>query len=236
MPNAHPVVSREAWIAARKRLLVREKEFTRARDELNRQRRELPWTPVQRDYVFEGPAGAQSLAALFDGRRQLIVYHFMFGPDWEQGCKMCSFWADNFSRIIVHLNQRDVSMVTVSRAPIEKIEAFKRRMGWEFRWVSSIGNTFNHDFNVSFTPEEMARGEVDYNYTMQRFPSEEAPGISVFHRAASGGLHHTYSCYSRGLDMLNVAYHYLDLVPKGRDEGALPWPMAWVQHHDRYGA
>jgi predicted dithiol-disulfide oxidoreductase (DUF899 family) len=231
----HRVVSREEWLAARREFLVSEKEFTRARDRLSEARRQLPWVALDRDYVFEGPAGKQTLAELFDGRSQLVVYHFMFGPDWEEGCKSCSFWADNFDRIVVHLAHRDVTLLAVSRAPFAQLEAFRRRLGWGFHWVSSYGCDFNRDFGVSFTPEEMQRGEMFYNFGVTRFPSEEAPGISVFTRDADGRVFHTYSCYARGLDMLNGAYHYLDLVPKGRDEDALSHPMEWVRLRDAYG-
>jgi len=230
-PNA--IVSRDSWLAARKRLLAKEKEFTRLRDDLSRQRRELPWVRVGKEYIFDAPGGRETLAELFETRSQLIVYHFMFGPDWGEGCKSCSFWADNFNGIIVHLKHRDATMVAVSKAPLDKLEAFKKRMGWRFKWVSSFANDFNRDYQVSFTPEEMSRGEVHYNYAMQKFPSEEAPGISVFCKDGSD-VYHTYSCYARGLDMLNGAYHYLDLLPKGRDEALLPYTMAWVRYHDRY--
>jgi predicted dithiol-disulfide oxidoreductase (DUF899 family) len=170
---------------------------------------------------------------LFEGRSQLVVYHFMFGPNWEQACKSCSFWADNFNGIVVHLKHRDVAMIAVSRAPLEKIEAYRKRMGWGFKWASSYSNEFNRDFHVSFTPEEM-KGPVDYNYTQQKFPSDEAAGISVFYKDEKSGVFHTYSCYSRGLDMLNGAYHYLDIVPKGRDEDGLPHTAAWLKRHDEY--
>lgn len=233
--ESHPIVPRDEWVAARKRHLVKEKELTRLRDELSRQRRELPWVKVEKEYVFDTPDGKETLSDLSGRRSQLIVYHFMFGPTWEQGCTNCSFWADNFNGIVAHLNQRDVSMVAVSKAPLEKLEAFKRRMGWTFKWVSSFGNDFNDDYHVSFSQEELAKGEVYYNYQAQRFPSEEAPGVSVFYKDAEGRIFHTYSCYARGLDMLNVAYHYLDLVPKGRDEAGLSFSMAWVRHRDRYG-
>jgi predicted dithiol-disulfide oxidoreductase (DUF899 family) len=232
--ESHPVVSRDEWLAARKRHLIKEKEFTRLRDELSRQRRELPWVRVEKEYVFDGPDGKKTLSQLFQGRSQLVVYHFMFGPTWEQGCKSCSFWADNFTGIVVHLNHRDVSLVAVSRTPLEKLEAFRRRMGWTFKWVSSFGNEFNNDFHVSFAPEELAKGAVYYNYDIKKIPSDEAHGISVFYKNAKGEVFHTYSCYARGVDMLNVAYHYLDLVPKGRDEAELRFSMEWVRHHDRY--
>jgi predicted dithiol-disulfide oxidoreductase (DUF899 family) len=230
----HQVVSREEWLAARKQLLSREKEFTRLRDQLSAERRELPWVRVDKDYVFEGPDGKETLADLFDGRSQLLAYHFMFGPDWEQGCPSCSFVSDHIDGANWHLPHRDVTLLAISRAPLAQIEVFKRRMGWRFKWVSSYDNDFNHDFHVSFTPDEMAQGEVDYNYTMAEFPSEEAPGLSAFYRDPSGAVFHTYSTYARGLDMLVGAYNYLDLAPKGRDEADLPWTMAWVRHHDRY--
>jgi predicted dithiol-disulfide oxidoreductase (DUF899 family) len=230
----HRVVSPEEWLAARKALLSKEKEFTRLRDRLSAERRELPWVRVDKEYVFDGPDGKETLADLFDGRSQLLVYHFMFGPGWEQGCPSCSFLADHLDGANWHLPQRDVTLLAVSRAPLAQIEAFKRRMGWRFKWVSSYGNDFNHDFQVSFTPDEMAQGEVYYNYAMTEFPSEEAPGISAFFKDPSGAVFHTYSAYARGLDMLVGAYNYLDLAPKGRDEAELPWTMAWVRHHDRY--
>jgi predicted dithiol-disulfide oxidoreductase (DUF899 family) len=230
----HKVISHEDWLAARRELLAREKEFTRLRDQLTEQRRALPWERVTKEYVFEGPAGKESLAELFAGKSQLVVYHFMFHPSWAEGCPSCSFWADNFQGIIVHLAHRDVTLVAVSKARLEQIEAFKRRMGWNFKWVSSFDNDFNRDYLVSFTPEEMQRKQMFYNYRSTSFPREEAPGISVFHKDETGSVFHTYSCYARGLDMLNGAYHYLDLVPKGRDEGSLPYRQAWVRHRDKY--
>jgi predicted dithiol-disulfide oxidoreductase (DUF899 family) len=231
----HPVVSQEEWLVARKALLSKEKEFTRLRDQLSAERRELPWVKVDKQYVFDGPKGKETLADLFEGRSQLLVYHFMFGPGWEQGCPSCSFLSDHIDGANWHLPQRDVTLLAVSRAPLSQIEAFKRRMGWRFKWVSSYENDFNHDFHVSFSQSEMARGEVYYNYTMTEFPSEEAPGLSAFYQDPSGAVFHTYSAYARGLDMLVGAYTYLDLAPKGRDEADLPWTMAWVRHHDRYG-
>jgi len=230
----HKVVSRSEWIDARKRLLTEEKAFTRARDRLSQQRRDLPWERVEKEYLFESPTGKESLPQLFDGKTQLIVYHFMFDPSWKEGCKSCSFWADNLNGIVVHLRQRDVTLLAVSRAPLDLLEAFKKRMGWTFKWVSSFNTAFNHDYQVSFTPEELARGEIYYNYENKRPFSGEAPGISVFYKNPRGEVFHTYSCYTRGLDMMNTAYHYLDLVPKGRDEEGLPNPMSWVRHHDRY--
>jgi predicted dithiol-disulfide oxidoreductase (DUF899 family) len=231
----HQVVSQEEWLASRKALLSKEKEFTRLRDQLSAERRELPWVKVDKEYVFDGPDGKETLADLFDGRSQLIVYHFMFGPGWEQGCPSCSYVSDHIDGANWHLPHRDVTLLAVSRAPLPQIEAFKRRMGWGFKWVSSFGNDFNHDYHVSFTPDEMARGEVYYNYGMEEFPSEEAPGVSVFYKNPGGAVFHTYSAYARGLDLLVGAYNYLDLAPKGRDEADLPWTMAWVRHHDRYG-
>ncbi|HEY7607786.1 MAG TPA: thioredoxin family protein [Alphaproteobacteria bacterium] len=231
---AHPVVSQSEWLAARKALLRREKEFTRQRDALSAARRELPWVKIEKTYMFEGPTGKESLADLFGGKSQLIVYHFMLGPDWSEGCKSCSFLADNYDGIDVHLAHRDVSLVTVSRAPLAKIEAYKKRMGWRFKWVSSFGSDFNRDFQVSVTPEDIAKGGAVYNYEKSDFPSDERPGASVFARNPAGEVFHTYSTYARGLDMLIGAYHFLDLVPKGRDEAGLPYTMAWIRHHDKY--
>ncbi len=230
----HNVVSRADWIAQRLDLLKKEKELTRLRDETSANRRELPWVLVEEDYVFEGPDGPVSLADLFDGRSQLIVQHFMFGPDWEEGCPMCSFWADNYDPTTIHLNQRDVTMVAISRGPFEKLQAYRERMGWSFLWVSSRENEFNFDFNVSFEAEQLEKGEVTYNYRDGGTSMQEAPGFSVFYKADDGTIYHTYSVYSRGLDPLNSAYQYLDLVPKGRDEAELPYGMAWVRRHDRY--
>ncbi len=226
------VVSRNEWLAARKQFLIKEKEFTRLRDRLSAERRNLPWVKVEKRYVFDGPSGKETLADLFAGRSQLIVYHFMFGPGWEQGCPSCSFLVDHIDGAVVHLAQRDVTLLAVSRAPLAQIEAFKKRMGWRFKWVSSFGNDFNQDYHVSFTKDEMAKGRVYYNYDMQEFGSEEAPGASVFYRERTGEIFHTYSAYA--LDMLVGAYNYLDLVPKGRDEDGLAFTMAWVRHHDRY--
>jgi predicted dithiol-disulfide oxidoreductase (DUF899 family) len=228
----HQVVSKDQWIAARKRLLAKEKEFTRMRDDLSRERRELPWEPVDKQYLFESEGAPQTLADLFDGRNQLVIYHFMFAPDWESGCKSCSFWADNFNGIVTHLKQRDVSFAAVSRAPWKKLHAFAQRLGWSFNWVSSGGNDFNFDYQVSFS-EQQLQGEVDYNYGKRKFPATDAPGVSVFSRD-SDSVFHTYSSFGRGIDMLNTAYHYLDLVPKGRDEDGLPSTMAWVKLHDQY--
>lgn len=231
----HPVVSRDEWIEARKALLEREKAFTRERDRLSDERRRLPWRRVERDYRFDGPDGPRRLGDLFDGRSQLIVYHFMFGPDWGEGCKSCSFLADHFEPAVVHLNQRDVSMVAVSKAPLDRLLAFRRRMGWSFPWFSSRDSGFNEDFGVSFTETEIAGGEVEYNYRRQPFPSTEAPGASVFFRDMDGTVYHTYSVYQRGLDMFIGAYHWLDIVPKGRDEEGLDFTMSWLRLHDSYG-
>jgi predicted dithiol-disulfide oxidoreductase (DUF899 family) len=222
------------WLAARKELLTKEKEFTRLRDELSQQRRELPWESVQKPYVFDGPAGKQDLAELFGGRSQLIVYHFMFGPGWKEGCPSCSFIADSFDGVTPHLAARDTSLAAISRATLPEIENFKKRMGWRFPWLSSNATDFNQDFGVSFSKEEMTAGPVNYNYVRTQFPSEEAPGLSVFYKDASGKLFHAYSVYSRGLDILIPTYNLLDLTPKGRDEEGLPHSMAWVRHHDRY--
>jgi predicted dithiol-disulfide oxidoreductase (DUF899 family) len=231
----HRVVSSAEWLAARQELLVKEKELTRLRDELSRRRRELPWRRVEKSYLFDGPDGKITLADLFAGRGQLVVYHFMFDPEWEEGCKSCSFWADNFDGFYVHLNQRDVTLAAISRAPWPAITRFRERMGWSFPWVSSAGSDFNFDYGVSFTAEQRAAGEVVYNYAPRRTSMAELPGISIFGKDETGSIFHTYSCYARGLDMMNAAYHYLDLVPKGRDEAGLPYNQAWVRHHDSYG-
>ncbi len=232
--TTHRVVSREEWVAARREHLKREKEYTRLRDQLSRERRELPWVKVDKAYVFDGPAGRESLADLFQSRRQLVVQHFMFDPSWDEGCKSCSFWVDNFDGIVTHLNHRDVTFVLVSRAPLATLEAFRARMGWRVKWVSSFHNDFNRDYHVSFTPEELEAKQTYYNYAARPFPVAEAPGVSVFYRDDDGAIYHTYSCYARGLDMLNGAYHLLDLVPKGRDEAGLNYSMEWLRHHDRY--
>ena len=229
------VVSPQEWVAARKELLAKEKEFSRLRDALSQQRRDLPWEKVEKAYAFEGPGGKESLADLFDGRSQLVIYHFMFDPDWDEGCKSCSFLADHYNPSIIHLKHRDVTMVTVSRAPLEKLEAFKHRMGWNFKWVSSLGSDFNWDYHVSFKPEDLEKKQVYYNYTEQSFPVTEGPGISVFYKDESGDVFHTYSSYARGLDMFLGAYHLLDIVPKGRDEAGFSYGMEWLRHHDRYG-
>lgn len=230
----HPVVSRDRWLAERKTLLAHEKELTRLRDRIARERRALPWVRIEKQYVFDTAQGPRTLAELFDGRRQLLVQHFMLGPQWEQGCPSCSYMADHSDGMIPHLAQRDLTLVAVSRAPLAEIERFHRRMGWQFRWVSSFGNDFNHDFHVSFKPEERARGEVYYNYGMTDFPAEEAPGISVFFKDDAGEVFHTYSTYGRGVEVMMGTYQLLDLTPKGRDEDEVPNRMYWVRHHDRY--
>jgi predicted dithiol-disulfide oxidoreductase (DUF899 family) len=228
------VVSEAEWLVARRDLLAREKELTRLRDEVSRHRRELPWVKIEKEYIFDGSNGKETLADLFDGSSQLIVYHFMFGPDWEEGCKSCSYLADHFDGASWHLPHRDVTFVVISRAPLSKIEAFKKRMGWRFKWVSSCGNDFNFDYHVSATKEEQEKGKMYYNYTMQEIDTEEWPGLSVFYKDESGDVFHTYSTYARGLDILVGAYNFLDLVPKGRNEDNLDFTMEWVRHHDRY--
>jgi predicted dithiol-disulfide oxidoreductase (DUF899 family) len=230
----HPVVSREEWLSARTKFLSKEKEFTRLRDELSRQRRALPWVKVDKRYVFQGPKGEETLADLFEGRSQLVVYHFMFNPRWDEGCHGCSFWADNFDEIGVHLNHRDVTFVAISRAPLSKLEANRKRMGWKFKWVSSGNTDFNYDYVASFRPEELKTGKVLYNYSRTEMAEdqEDRPGVSVFYRDGGGNIFHTYSTYARGIDLVNAAYNYLDLVPKGRDEDDVG-PL-WIKHHDKY--
>ena len=237
----HPVVSHEEWLAARTAFLAREKEFTRLRDQLSEERRRLPWEAVTKAYVFEGPNGKRTLAELFEGRSQLVVYHAMFDPrnaspstSWtrDAACQACSFWADNFNGNIIHLNHRDVTMVAVSRAPHAALASYQKRMGWTFPWVSSGDSDFNRDYQVSFTPEEVAKRRAYYNYTMQDPLLSEREGVSVFYKDPAGRVFHTYSAYARGIDLLNAAYNYLDLVPKGRDEGGQG--LYWVRRHDEY--
>lgn len=233
--SAHPVVSAEEWLTARKALLAEEKSLTRRRDDVNRQRLELPWVRVEKTYLFHGPNGQESLSDLFAGRRQLLIYHFMLGPDWTEGCPSCSYIADHFEGMTPHLNARDVTLAAVSRAPWPQVEAFQRRMGWKFKWVSSAGSDFNFDYHVSFRPEEIEQGDLYYNYQeMGGTPTEELPGISAFFRDPDGQLFHTYSSYARGLDLLVGTYNYLDIAPLGRNEEGLAHSMAWVRHHDRY--
>lgn len=232
---AHAVVSSAEWLAARKALLAEEKAFTRQRDELNRRRLELPWERVEKTYLFNGPAGQESLGDLFAGRRQLLIYHFMLGPGWAEGCPSCSYIADHFAGMMPHLNARDITLGAVSRAPWPEVEAFQRRMGWKFHWVSSAGSDFNFDYHVSFTPEQIEQGDLTYNYAeMGGTPTEELPGISAFFRDPDGSIYHTYSSYARGLDLLVGAYNYLDIAPLGRNEAGLAHTMAWVRHHDQY--
>jgi predicted dithiol-disulfide oxidoreductase (DUF899 family) len=231
--TTHAIAKHAEWLDARKKLLAKEKEFTRLREELSQARRDLPWERVEKEYTFEGPRGKATLEDLFAGRSQLVVYHFMFGPDWKAGCPHCSFWADNFDRIVVHLNQRDVTMVAVSRAPYARLAEYETRMGWSFDWYSSGETSFNFDYAASFTPEEMAAKRADYNYATQDPGRSEREGTSVFYRDGDGAMFHTYSTYARGIDMMNTAYHYLDLVPKGRDEGGRG--QYWVKRRDEYG-
>lgn len=228
------LVSPEQWLIARRELLKKEKAFTRQGDELAATRRALPWVKLEKPYSFAAPHGRVSLSDLFEGRRQLVVQHFMFGPGWDEGCKSCSFMMDHFNAAAVHLPARDVAFAAVSHAPLAEILPFKKRMGWNVNWVSSHGSDFNFDFHVSFTADEMARGTVDYNYEQRPFPHEEAPGVSVFVRDASGAVFHTYSTFGRGVEFIMGTYAVLDLVPKGRDEAKLDYGMEWVRHHDRY--
>jgi len=229
--TTHPVVTQEEWLAARKQLLAEEKEFTRLRDQLSQKRRNLPWVKVTKDYIFDSPDGQQSLSELFQDQSQLMVYHFMLGPDWEEGCKSCSFWADSFEGIDIHLKHRDISFLAISSAEIEKIETYKKRMGWTFNWVSSFNNDFNVDFQVSFTTEQKNNNEVFYNYIKQPYISDEMPGVSVFIKDEENNIFHTYSTYARGLDILNGAYNYIDLAPMGRNEEE---GMSWLRLHDQY--
>jgi predicted dithiol-disulfide oxidoreductase (DUF899 family) len=229
------IVSQDEWLAARTTFLEKEKEFTRLRDRLSAERRELPWVRVEKQYMFDGPRGRETLPDLFRGRGQLIVYHFMFAPNWEEGCHLCSFLADHIDGAAVHLAQRDVTLLAVSRAPLTQIEAFKRRMGWQFEWVSSHGSDFNYDYHVSSTQDERTTSGVTYNYARWEIPNDDLPGTSVFYRDEAGEIFHTFASYARGVDLLIGAYNYLDLVPKGRDEDDLAFSMAWVRHHDRYG-
>jgi predicted dithiol-disulfide oxidoreductase (DUF899 family) len=231
----HPkVVAPAEWVEARKQFLAKEKEFTRLRDELSRQRRELPWEKVEKSYVFEAPGGKAPFADLFGKRSQLVIYHFMLGPGWTEGCKSCSYLADHFDGMSIHLANRDTTLAVVSHAPMAEIAAFKTRMGWRFPWYSAYGSDFNLDYKVSFTAEEIAAGKVDYNYGQTNYPIEELPGLSVFYKDADGTIFHTYSTYARGLDILVGTYNFLDLTPKGRDEEGLAHTMAWVRHHDKY--
>ena len=228
------VVSETEWLVARKDLLTREKEFTRQRDALSAERRQLPMVKVEKQYVFDGPKGKETLSDLFEGRSQLVVYHFMFGPDWEDGCKSCSYLADHFDGANWHLPHRDVSFVAISRAPLSKLQAYKKRMGWRFKWVSSEKNDFNFNYHVSFTAEDEKKNKAHYNYAESEYINDELPGLSVFYKDDTGDVYHTYSAYARGLDILVGAYNFLDLVPKGRDEDDLDFTMEWVRRHDEY--
>jgi predicted dithiol-disulfide oxidoreductase (DUF899 family) len=232
MATTHEVCSGERWQEARKELLAQEKHFTRLRDELSERRRALPWQRVEREYTFHGPQGACSLKDLFGSKSQLLVYHLMFAPEWEAACKSCSFWAENFSGNVVHLAQRDVSFVAVSRAPVMKLSAYAQRMGWSFPWLSSEGSTFNYDFAVSFDEAQRASGAQLYNFGTQRPQSSDLPGFSVFYKDDAQDVFRTYACYARGIEMMNACYQYLDLVPKGRDEGGKA--MSWLRRHDEY--
>jgi predicted dithiol-disulfide oxidoreductase (DUF899 family) len=233
-PENHRVVSRTEWFAERKTLLTREKQLTRLHDQIARERRALPWVHVDKNYVFDAPEGRRTLAALFEGRRQLLVQHFMFAPGWEQGCPSCSFMADHTDGMNVHLAHRGVTLVAVSRSPLADIERFRKRMGWQFKWVSSHGSDFNYDFGVSFTPEEVAKGALDYNYGTWPFAYEEWPGISVFFKDDADKVFHTYSTYGRGVEVMMGTYDMLDLTPEGRNERDVEYKMEWVRHHDRY--
>ncbi|MDW5443430.1 thioredoxin family protein [Polaromonas sp. SM01] len=232
--QSHPIVSSDRWLAERKALLAREKELMHLHDQIARERRALPWERVGKNYVFDTPDGKRTLADLFEGRSQLLVQHFMFGPGWEQGCPSCSFMADHTDGMNVHLAQRDITFVAISRAPLADIARFRQRMGWQFKWVSSNGSDFNHDFHVSFTPEQQAKGEVYYNYGTMAFAPEEMPGISVFCKDDAGEVFHTYSTFGRGVEVMMGTYKMLDLTPKGRAERDVPNKMEWVRHHDRY--
>src|SRR5215472_1103811 len=232
----HEVVDAAKWQSARVELLKKEKELTRLRDEISKRRRELPWEKIEKKYVFDGPKGKQTLTDLFEGKSQLIVYHFMLGPGWKEGCPSCSYLGDHFDGTLPHLAARDVRLVAISRAPFAEIEEFKKRMGWKFPWYSSNGTDFNFDYHVSQSKDEVGKDQVYYNFAMQKFPAEERPGASVFYKDAAGNVFHTYSTYGRGLDMFLGTYHWLDIVPKGRDEEGLKHAMAWVRHHDKYGA
>ena len=229
----HKVVKPKEWLAARKQLLVKEKKFTKARDQINRERRALPWVKVEKMYVFDSLEGRVTLAELFGSKSQLIVYHFMFGPGWKEGCPHCSFWADHYDSVNFHIGQRDTTFVVVSRAPLSEIEPFKRRMGWRFRWVSSNENDFNFDFHVSFTPQELKSGKPFYNYRTVKMNIDEREGVSAFYRDNAGQVYHTYSAYERGIDLMNTTYNFLDLTAKGRDEKP-GHAQDWVRYHDRY--
>ncbi len=231
--SGHRVVSRQEWLEKRMALLVEEKEFTRQRDAMAAKVRELPWVKVEKTYTFDSPSGKKSLADLFGEKSQLVVYHFMFDPTWSQGCKSCSFIADHYNSLVIHLAHRDISFMTVSKAPVEQIEAFRKRMGWTFPWVSGGNTDFGRDYGVSFTDQELASGDAVYNFNRGAYPIRELPGLSVFIKDSRGAIYHTYSTYARGLDTFLTAYQYMDVTPKGRDEAESPG-MGWLRHHDRY--
>ena len=233
--ESRKVVSRKEWLVARKKFLGKEKQFSNLRDDLNLQRRQLPWVKVEREYVFDGPTGKVTFADLFCGKSQLIIYHFMFGPGWQKGCEHCSFWADHFDSVNIHIGERDTAFAVVSRAPLTEIEPFKNRMGWKFRWVSSFNTDFNFDFHVSFTPEQVKSGELPYNYGKYKAHIDEKEGVSAFYRDKKGDIYHTYSSYERGIDLMNTTYNFLDLTAKGRDEKP-DNPQDWVRYHDEYRA
>lgn len=229
----HKVVSEKQWLAARKKLLVEEKKFSKLRDKLNQKRRDLPWVKVEKEYVFESPDGKETLSELFNGKSQLIIYHFMFGPGWGEGCPHCSFWADHYDGTLAHLPHRDTTLILVSRAPYTEIEPFKKRMDWRIKWVSSAGNDFNFDYNVSFTPEQIRTGKMTYNYRPHEMKIEEREGVSAFYKDSKGVIYHTYSSYERGIDLMNTTYNFLDLTAKGRDENP-EHSQDWVRYHDEY--
>jgi predicted dithiol-disulfide oxidoreductase (DUF899 family) len=227
------VVSQKDWFAARKKLLLKEKKFSKLRDEMDLQRRKLPWVKIEKEYVFDGPNGKMTFGDLFCGKSQLIIYHFMFGPGWGEGCAHCSFWADHFDSVNFHIGQRDTTFTVVSHAPLKEIEPFKKRMGWRFKWFSSFGTNFNFDFNVSFTPEQRKSGKAIYNYRKLEMDMDEREGVSAFYRDKNGDIYHTYSSYERGIDLMNTTYNFLDLTAKGRDENP-EHSQDWVRYHDRY--
>jgi predicted dithiol-disulfide oxidoreductase (DUF899 family) len=229
----HKVVSPSQWLAARKKLLVKEKKFSKLRDALHRERRALPWVKVDKQYLFDTPRGKQTLGDLFGGKRQLIVYHFMFGPGWKDGCPHCSFWADHYDSVNLHLGQRDTTLVVVSQAPLKEIAPFKKRMGWKFQWVSSFKSDFNFDFQVSFTRQQLKSGKAIYNFAPLRMDMDEREGVSAFYKDRNGDLYRTYSSYARGIDLLNTTYNFLDLTAKGRDENP-EQAQDWVRYHDAY--
>lgn len=229
----HKVVSKKEWVKARKQLLVKEKKFSKARDEIAKQRRALPWVKIEKEYIFEGPNGKETLAELFNGKSQLVVYHFMFGPGWGEGCAHCSFWADHYDGVTKHIGARDTAFAVISRAPLKEIKPFKKRMGWQFKWVSLNGNDFNFDMDVSFTPEQLKNGTAIYNYVPLEMDIDEREGASAFYKDSRGDIYRTYSTYARGIDLLNTTYNFIDLTAKGRDENPKR-SQEWVRYHDQY--